>query len=217
MTQLPGLVDDYVKGFWKDNYVRFLLQREECKNLTRFDDYLRQGGQAVLAQLQQAAGVTDEEKASVEHLELGTPLPAGMKFAKINRFPQPMGVIQKITDPSRKRMLMRLYPEYRRLCAFAHGSPQSSMFKTAFWERSPIRMLTSEAMRQDLFQREVGEPAIFYSLLSVVQCACEVATLYPSDIELRRTAIEAWNVLLDAHLLGRIVWEIRTKALLGVI
>jgi hypothetical protein len=51
-----------------------------------------------------------------------------MTLTKIKPFPQPMGVVVKVTDPQRKKMLMRLYPEYRRLCAFAQGSAQSSMF-----------------------------------------------------------------------------------------
>jgi hypothetical protein len=29
--------------------------------------------------------------------------------------------------------------------------------------------------------------------------------------------IEAWNLLSEMNLLGRIIWEMRTKALLGVI
>jgi hypothetical protein len=190
--------------------------RQECRNLPRFDSYVNSQGYALLTQLQQASGVTDEEKATVEFEELGTPLPAGMSWAKIKRFPQPMGVIDAVVDPDRKRMLMRLYPEYRRLCAFAHGSAQSSMFKTAFWERSPLQRVIPEANRQNVFEKELVD-AIFYSSLSVVQSTCELATIYPSDIELKRTVIEAWNLLFDSHLLGRIIWEIRAKASLGVI
>lgn len=216
ITQDPTAVADYVKNFWKDNYVRFLLVREECRNLTRFATYVNTEGYAVLAQLQQASGVTDEEKATVEFEELGTPLPTGMKIAKIKRFPQPVGVIEAVVRPDRKRMLMRLYPEYRRLCAFAHGSAQSAMFKTAFWERSPLQRVIPESSRQNVFEKELVD-AIFYSSLSVIQSACELATIYPSDIELKRTVIEAWNLLLDSHLLGRIIWEIRAKSSLGVV
>jgi hypothetical protein len=217
ICQAPSFADDYVKNFWKDNYVRFLLVREEHKDLPRFDNYVNREGQTVLAQLQQASGITDEEKATIEFEELGTTLPHGMNLAKIRRFPQPGGVIDKIADPNRKRMLMRLYPEYRRLCAFAHGSAQSSMFKTAFWERSPLQRVVPESSRQNVFEKELGEPAIFYSALAVVQSACELATMYPSDVELMRTVIEAWNLLSDSHLLGRIIWEIRAKAALNVV
>jgi hypothetical protein len=217
-TQDPSFVDCYVKGFWKDNYVRFLLQREECKGLKRFDDYLNKIALPILAQLQEASGVTAEEKATVEFEELGEPLPTGMTFSKITRFPQPIAVIGHISNPDTKRMLRRLYPEYRRLCAFAHGSPQSWMFKTAFWERSRFRNLISESSRRNVFEKEVGEPAVFYSCFSVVQSACEIATvLYPFSVELMRTVTEAWNIMLDVNLLARTVWEIRTKAALGVV
>jgi len=216
ITQDPTAAADYVKNFWKDNYVRFLLVREENKNLPRFDSYINSQGYAVLAQLQYASGVTDDEKATVEYEELGSPLPASTKLMKIRRFPQPMGVIEVVVHPDRKKMLMRLYPEYRRLCAFAHGSAQSSMFKTAFWERSPLQRLIPESSRQNVFEKELVD-AIFYSSFSVIQSTCELATIYPLDIELRRTVIEAWNILLDSHLLGRVIWEIRAKSSLGVI
>ena len=91
------------------------------------------------------------------------------------------------------------------------------MFKNAFWERSKYRMLLSLASRQDVFEKEVGEPAVFYSALSTVQSACEIGTLYPSDVELKRNVIEAWNILSDANLLGSIVWELRARELLGII
>jgi hypothetical protein len=43
------------------------------------------------------------------------------------------------------------------------------------------------------------------------------ATLYPADDELKRTVIEGWNVLSEMNLLGRVIWEIRAKSVLGVI
>jgi len=217
MVQDPSFVDIYVKSFWRDNYVRFLLVREECKGLTRFDEYLSLSGPRTLEMLRQAAGVTNEERATVEFEELGTPLPAGMNETKIRPFPTPMRVIEKLTDAGQRRMLMRLYPEYRRLCGFAHGSAQAWMFKNAFWDRSPLRPNLSEAQRQDVFEKEVLDPALLHSSLSVIQGTCEAATLYPADIELKRTAIEAWNVLSEMNLLGRTIWEIRARSILGVV
>jgi hypothetical protein len=90
MVQDPSFVDIYVKSFWRDNYVRFLLVREECKGLRRFDEYLNQGGPGTLEMLRQGAGVTNEEKATVEFEELGTPLPVGTNEAKIRPFPVPL-------------------------------------------------------------------------------------------------------------------------------
>jgi hypothetical protein len=218
MVQDPSFVDIYVKSFWRDNYVRFLLVREECKGLKRFDEYLSQSGPRTLEMLRQGAGVTNDEKATVEFEELGTPMPVGMNEAKIKPFPTPMRVIERVTDPEQKRMLMRLYPKYRRLCGFAHGSAQAWMFKNAFWERSPQRSLLSDHQRQDVFEKEVVDPALLHSALSVIQGTCEVAaTLYPADDELKRTVIEGWNVLSEMNLLGRVIWEIRAKSVLGVI
>jgi hypothetical protein len=91
------------------------------------------------------------------------------------------------------------------------------MFKNAFWERSSLRPHLSEARRQDVFEKEVLDPALLHSSLSVIRSTCEVAALYPADVELKRTVIDAWNVLSEMNMLGHIIWEIRARSALGVV
>jgi hypothetical protein len=161
--------------------------------------------------------VTEEEKATVELEELGIALPSGMRESRIKSFPTPGSVIDKVMDPERKRMLKRLYPEYKRLCAYAHGSAQSWIAKTAFWKASPLRKLHTDGERQTKYEKEIVDPAFVFSFLPTIQGACEVATLYPHDVELKRVAIEAWNVLSEMNLLGKIIWEVRGRSSLGVV
>jgi hypothetical protein len=61
------------------------------------------------------------------------------------------------------------------------------------------------------------DPAFTFSFLPTIQSTCELATLYPSDIELKRVGIEAWNVLSEMSLLGKIIWEMRGRSSLGVL
>jgi len=217
MVQDPIFVDIYIKSFWRDAYVQFLLSRQEHQGLPRFSEYLSQTGPPIIEVVRVASGVTEEEKATVDLEELGTPLPAGMKEAKIKSFPTPRSVIEKVTNPERKRMLIRLYPEYKRLCAYAHGSAQSWIAKTAFWPSSPLRKLHTEGERESKYMKEVVDPAFVFSFLPTVQGVCEVATLYPSDVELKGVAIKAWNLLSKMDLLGKIIWDIRGRSSLGVI
>ena len=126
-------------------------------------------------------------------------------------------MIDKVTDAERKKMLSRLYPEYRRLCAYAHGSAQSWIAKTAFWKASPLRRLHTDGERQTKYEKEIVDSAFVFSFLPTIQSTCEVATLYPSDVELKRVAVEAWNVLSEMNLLGKIIWEVRGRSSLGVV
>src|SRR5260370_22293247 len=144
-------------------------------------------------------------------------MPIGMNEVKIRPLPTPMKVIDKIIDADRKAMLMRLYPEYRRLCGFAHGSAQSWMFKNAFWERSVTRQHLSDAQRQGVYEKEVLDPALLHSSLAIVQGSCEVSTLYSADIDLKAVVIAAWNLVSRMNLLGRTIWEIRATSVLGVV
>jgi hypothetical protein len=217
LVQDASFVDIYVKGFWRDAYAQYLLDREERQGLPRFSEYLNQSAGPLMEQLRLQSGVTDEEKATVELEELGIPLPTGMQPANIRSFPTPGSVIGKVTHPQRQKMLKRLYPEYKRLCAYAHGSAQSWMAKIAFWERSPLRKLHTEGEREKKYIHDVVDLALFFSFFPVVQSTSELATLYPSDVELQRVAIEAWNLLLEMNLLGKIMWEMRGRSSLGVI
>jgi hypothetical protein len=217
LVQDPSFVDIYVKSFWRDAYVNYLLDREERQGLPRFSEYLNQTALPLMEQLRTASGITDEEKATVELEELGTPLPAGMQEIKIKSFPTPGSVIGRVKHTKRQQMLKRLYPDYKRLCAYAHGSAQSWMTKTAFWERSPLRKLHTEGEREKKFMTDVVDLALFFSFFPVVQSTSELTTLYPSDVELRRVAIEAWNVLSEMNLRGKIMWEMRGRSSLGII
>jgi len=217
MVQDPSYVDIYLKSFWRDAYVQFLLQRLEQQGLPRFSQYLNQTGLPLIELIRVQAGVTEEEKATVEFEELGTPLPAGMKIVKIKPFPTPGGVIDEVSHPDRKRMLIRLYPEYKRLCAYAHGSAQSLIAKTSMWEASPLRKLHTEGEREDKYMKEIVDPAFVFSFLPMVQAVSEVSALYPADVELARVVIEAWNLLSKMNLLGKIIWDIRGRSSLGVI
>lgn len=170
-----------------------------------------------MEELRTNSGVTGEEKATVEFEELGTPLPAGVKEVKIKPFPTPGSVIGQVTHTGRQKMLKRLYPEYKRLCGYAHGSAQSWMAKAAFWERPVLRKFHTEGEREKKYMNDVVDIALFFSFFSTVQSTCELATLYPSNVELQRVAIEAWNVLSETSLLGKIMWDMRGRSSLGVI
>jgi len=122
MVQHPSYVDIYIKSFWRDAYVEFLLERQERQGLPRFSEYLNKTALPLMEELRIKSGITDDEKATVDLEELGIPLPAGMTEAKIKPFPTPGSVIDKVFDLERKQMLKRLYPEYKRLCAYSRFS-----------------------------------------------------------------------------------------------
>jgi hypothetical protein len=70
---------------------------------------------------------------------------------------------------------------------------------------------------KDLFQKEVAERAVYMSTLSTVQCATELAAVHQDDVDLRVATTKAWEVLERSITIGRIVWELRAQAVLGII
>ncbi len=218
MVEDQHYIDVYLKDSWKKTYIRFLLQATECKNLPRFSSFHQKQGPAMLDRLRRIVGVTDDEVATIEHEELGKPLPQGASLTKIEKFPTPSIIVRKVTNTSRKKMLLRLYPEYQLLCSYVHGSStQPRMLKNIFNPRSKFRGLFTSGEIEEMFQKEVAGEAIYLGYLSIVQACTELIELYPNDVELRATLTQAWQPLVEGSLVGRAIWEIRSRTLLGAV
>ena len=211
MLEDPKWVGVYVKDGWKKLYKRFLLEKEEMKHLPRTSEPYNKLMAPDIKALQQISGVTEKEKVTIEKEELGSLLPPGMVEAKIKRFPTPVGVIQEINEHDRKQMLIRLYADYGHLSSYVHGLPEATDIKASFGKYSD-RFSTKQ--KEDVFHKEISGPSLYLSYLSAIQSASELTCLYPGDIELSATVTEAWNLLTKYSLLGKVIWEIRAKALL---
>jgi hypothetical protein len=217
LVEAPSYLSVYLKDSWKKLYVRFLLQREECRGLRRFSKYLSEQALPNLERLASLVGVSRDEILTIDNEELGQPLPSGFIPVRISRFPTPRAVIRLIKDADRNRMLTRLYPEYQFLCSFVHVSPHPGMFKVMLDDRHPIAHLFNSKNMDHMFQGEIAGPALTIDLISVAQGCAEILTLCRDNIDLSKALEGAWKVITDSTLLGRVIWEIRTRKLLGVI
>ncbi len=218
MFEDASWVDAYLKDGWKKQYTRLLLECEETKNLLRFRDFCTQSAPANLNALRQLHGITDAQVATIEHDELGIPLPAGTAAEYISRFPSPSRALDSLRENSdKRRMLDRLYREYVFLCTFAHGLPDALLLKLMFNEHGPIPNTVHDEKLQDTFHRQVQQPAYTTSLISLIQGAAELITLYPADTELITAVTKAWEIPTNEILLARSIWNIRTKKLPGIL
>lgn len=216
IIEKPEALGDYLKDGWKKLYVRHIGMREECRALPRVSKGLADV-EKWLEQLRIVSGVTNVEKQTVEAQELGIQLPAGTALIGISQFPTPRRVINQLTDPHRKRMLSRLYPEYQFLCGFVHFSPATVTLTSLLDSRQPFRKLFTSGQITEMWQKEIAGPAIWLDVISVIQCCTEFLAIYPNDVELARCCVEAWKPLSENTFIGRVVWEMRSRELLGAI
>jgi len=216
MLEGPQWVDCYLRDGWKKQYVRFLLQREETKLLKRFDDFSNRTGPRNLDLLRQILGISEAEVATIYFDEIGTSMPGGMKRATIEQFPTPAGVLARIPQGDKNNMLRRLYHEYRWLCSFVHGLSDAMIYKVLVDPKSNLPFEPQLDLNNG-FHRQVREPAYLTSLLSIIQAAAEIAALFPGNLKLAAELNRAWKEVSTDALLGRAIWALRTKALLGVV
>jgi hypothetical protein len=189
MFESPSWIDVYLKDGWKKQYVRLLLECYETQELERFQEFCKKTAPRNLDALRMFLGITDAQVATINNEEIGTPMPEGIAKEKIERFPTPSGVINKLPTGDKRRLLERLYAEYAFLCSFAHGLPEALLFKMMFNKNPPVPHAFDDEKMKDTFHRQVEQPAYTTSLISLVQAASELTALYPSDVELRA----AWS------------------------
>ena len=218
LLENPANVRLLLKNGWKKRYIRFLLHRAECRNFSRFDEHYSAPRTALQFDgLQELCFVSDEERKTIEHEEIGTPLDPAMQEVVIPKFPTPRGVIKALTNQAQITMLKRLYFDYQYLCSFAHGDSEASLFRELSNPRSPAHRLINASQIEDFHQRQILEDPILYSSLSAIQAATEVAAIYPANIELLVRITKAWEFLRTSHLLAVSVWDMRSKAILPLI
>jgi len=210
-------VDAFLRDGWKKQFVRYLLLRYETECLPRFGPNAHTPELSRLRKFAGVCKVTVAQMHTVEHQQTGMPMPAGMAEKKITDFPTPGGTIPKLPAGSKRRMLERLHMDYKHLCSYAHGLQAANMAKSVYDVRSPERQMFTEKEIEKNFQEDVNTAALGYSLLSMVQAVAELRPLYPKDMTLVAGVTDAWTDLLGSTFAVNAVWDIRTKALLGVI
>jgi hypothetical protein len=206
----------YLKDDWKKRYIRFLVMREECKRLPRITSGLKKL-EKDLEELRKFLGISDNQKRTVEREQLIDSTTTNFQYEKIEQFPTPSPIIEKIKDPSRKKMLQRLYPEYRFLSSFSHFSVIGDNLLMFLDDRLRQPLTLTSGEKHEIFQKEVAIPAFSIDLISVAQSCCEFTTIYPNDIELAKETSEAWAQISKHSLLGQSIWKIRTQKLLHVL
>ncbi len=215
-TENVDWIDVYVREGWKKQYVQHLLQASETRNLDRFTQFT-EAASGRLTALRDMVGITPAQMATIRREQLGTEMPNGLAEERIPRFPTPGRAIRQLPDGDKRKMLHRLYFEYTFLCSFVHGLTDANLFKTMFNRQSELPMAWHEGELNETFYKEVALRAYTTSLLSIIQAATEVTALYPDDVELKATVTAAWAEMSQASLLGRILWEVRTRTMLGVL
>ncbi len=214
MVEDASALDDYLKNEWKLLYIRYLLMCGECQDLPEVMHVLDKQA-ASLERLRALVGVSEEEKDTIKSEALGVSAP-GLQRRRIRKFPTPAGVLDRLKNTNRKRMLCRLYLEYQFLCSDVHVSPHSVSFKALFDSKEPIGQMFSSVQLEDMFQKEIAGPAIWIDFLSIVQSCAEMIPIFSGDIELRRNVEEAWRHLSEQTYVGQAIWELRAKELLGI-
>ena len=166
MFESPEYVDRFRRDYWRKRYVQYLLMREETLDLPRYQP-AASAPPVDLISLGLHFGLTNAQVCTVDHEELGIPLPPGVSKQSIAPFPTPGKAVDLIAHGDKRNMLERLYQKYVELCSFAHGSGHANLFKNIFDERSSDARFATDQERAEKFQYEVSGEAFRTSFFRV--------------------------------------------------
>ena len=211
-------VDKFLREGWKKQFIRYLLFQYETACLPRFGPDAHINELSCLVKFREVCSVSLEQMHTIEHRQMGTPMPVGMAKDEIPNFPTPSKVIAALQPgSSKRRMLERLYPEYVHLCSFTHAHQPANMAKYVYDPRSPGRQFFGDSYVEQIFQHEVNTNALTYSFLSIAQASAEMMTMYPNNMDLAAAVGHAWKDLQGSTFFVNAVWHLRTKQLLGIL
>jgi hypothetical protein len=218
LTEGSCWAEMFLRDGWKKQFVRYLLFRYETEYLPRFEPNAHINELSRLVKFREICDVSLAQMQTIEHEQIGTPMPTGMAKEEIPNFPTPSKVIVALQEgSSKRRMLERLYLEYVHLCSFAHGLQAANMAKYMYDPRSPERQFVGESYVEKIFQQEVNTNALTYSFLGIAQASAELMSLYSKDMDLAAAVGHAWKDLQGATFFVNAVWHLRTKQLLGIV
>lgn len=86
-----------------------------------------------------------------------------------------------------------------------------------FDKRSPVYNWFSESQKKETFEKFFVSGAFSMSMLCILQATAELTVMYPNNMELPDIALRGWGILAKTDLLGKTVWDIRTRQLLRVL
>ena len=185
--------------------------------MPRFNDFSNKLGPENLDAIREILPITDAQVRTIEHEELGVPMPAGVEKKGILRFPTPGKVIKKLTSGvDKRRMLERLYFEYSFLSIFVHGLPTAGILKKVQSKDFELRELWSGQELKETFHK-LAMRVYTASFISIAQSVAELTAIYPENVDLVAAAAKAWEKMSKDSLLGKAIWQVRTKNLLGVL
>lgn len=200
----------YIKSSWKKDYEGFLLEKQECQHLPRFDQYFKEAEQKLIFMLDQYSSNSTLERQAVE-FEFNNPgvrLPLRLKAARIEEFPTPGKAKAEITDPKVKDFLNRWHKEYKFKCAYSHIGLSKLVFHRLIREKNvfPLEKI-------NIYYEKQIKPCVIMSFVAIASACTEILKVV-NDISLIAELSILWETLKECSMIGKVFWEIRAKDLL---
>jgi hypothetical protein len=203
----------YNQDDWRRLYEKYLYEKSEKSNLSRFDDYHGSTAPQALEKLRNGLGISNKQKEWVE-FKFHNPeveLPDHLRSHKLREFPTAGAARKELSTHDSAPMLSRLYKEYKYLSGYAH-SGAIKMFAQGISDR---RLGVSQEKQEHFFQSEILGPAMATSYCASIAACTEAYAHLDGNLDLIAALTTQWEHLKRISLLAKALWDLRGSKVLA--
>jgi hypothetical protein len=199
----------YFEEDWCRKYRYFLIDKQERQDLTRSKEFFDKYGPKHFESRRRHLGISPLVKELVEFqvANPGKEVPKHLKNVLLPRLPTP-GQVLKVVPAANRTFLSRWHEEYVLVCGYTHIGADKLHMTTATGRKVNI---PADEIRA-FFDAVIVEKA-FLSYVACAVTATELLVYTGGALEPLAEVIRFWNLLLEASLIARVFWEIRSRAL----
>ncbi|MCH8274210.1 MAG: hypothetical protein IH851_05420 [Armatimonadetes bacterium] len=201
----------YVRDGWQKGYKIFVLEREETKDLKRFQEWNTQSGPTLWEGFRRGIGITEVERDATEFIALNPrdTMPSDLQDHVIERFPSPsVRVAGRAREDIMKKVLKLWHAEYERYCDFSH-----ILYGKLFLGRVAADARIDLSVRRKLLH-DAADQGLTESYRTAGYVCAEICARKAKDLEALAAVDELWQVLRNASLFGKWLYEERVSGLL---
>jgi hypothetical protein len=200
-------VDVYARDDFHRVYRHHLLVKQEREDLPQHQDYYQNIAPPLLDRFMDWAKITPLEKEWMEFkfYNKGKTLPSHLSGAKVEMFPLPREVIEKITDSTKKEFLERWHKEYVYICGYSHAGLIKLQLAGMVTRRAP--QYDTEKL-EIYYGKEVYGISLWTGYIAAASACTEILKYLPHDINVLGALEKWWAVLRKTSLLAKVIWDL---------
>lgn len=200
----------YFQEDWCHSFRYYVVEKRERERLPRSEQFFSEIFPKHLEEQRKRNGISEAVRDLIEFqvMNPGAKKPKELSGIRLPQLPKPSQIIDR-SSVAERASLARWYEEYKLVCGYTHVGADKLLMTTATGRKVDF----STEQVQMLFRKILVEKAAL-SYVACAYAATELLSRTGNALEPAAEVMKLWNLLLEASLVARVFWELRSRTLL---